>query len=121
MVSLIKRQTTCGNNSSCGNGGNSTGNGDGVNNNDTTGGGGSSNTDRNIALGVGLGVGIPGAIAAVWKIIKCLRDREYEVKAQPPNSSPNRSNGNTDRTSRPGIAELQRRNQEPVELGTFRR
>ncbi|KAN0101384.1 hypothetical protein V8E51_011894 [Hyaloscypha variabilis] len=76
MAGLIKRQIICGNNSQCGNGANSTGNGDGVGNNVTnvtSGGSGSSQTDRNIALGVGLGVGLPGAIVAMVTILKYFR------------------------------------------------
>ena len=73
MAGLFKRQVTCGNNSQCGNGANSTGNGDGVGNNVNTGCGGSSTTDRNIALGIGLGVGLPGAIVAMVTICTCFR------------------------------------------------
>jgi len=73
IAAPAKRQVTCGNNSQCGNGANSTGNGDGVGNNINSGGGGSSQTDRNIALGVGLGVGLPGAIVAMVTIFKCFR------------------------------------------------
>ena len=101
-------------------------------NNVTTGGGGSSTTDRNIALGVGLGVGLPGAIVAMVTIITYFRKKDHKAKEHSPKSSPNGSNRNDPNTSqpstsfRPGIAELhqdqsQRRNQEAVEVGAFRR
>lgn len=132
MATLIKRQTTCGNDSECGNGQNSIGNGNGLKNNVTTvNGGGSSTTDRNIALGVGLGVGLPGAIVAMAAIFNYLTKRWPKEKKNSPKHSPIGSNGNAGRASqpptsfRPRIPELgndhTRQPEEHFELGTFRR
>ena len=131
-ITPVRRQTTCGNNSQCGNGENSSGSGDGVGNNVTTGAGGSSTTDRNIALGVGLGVGLPGAIVAMATIIAYFRKKDRKAKEHSLKSSPNGSNRNDPSITqpstsfRPGFAERhqdqsQRRSQEIVEMGTFRR
>jgi hypothetical protein len=110
MTTLIKRQTTCGNNSECGNGQNSTGNDNGLNNNvDNS---GSSTTDRNIALGVGLGVGLPGAIVAMAAIINYFIKGGSKGKKKSSNHPPTGSNGNASRASqlptslRPEIQEL---------------
>jgi len=74
----LKRDTTCGNGSQCGNGNNSTGNGNGVDNTVNSG-DGSSTTDRNIALGVGLGMGLPTAIGSIYGFYRWVLKRSRRM------------------------------------------
>jgi hypothetical protein len=68
IAARLKRQTTCGNSSQCGNGNDNNGNGNGIGNTANSNSGGGLSTSDKIALGVG----IPAAVAALLAIIDSL-------------------------------------------------
>jgi len=129
IAARLKRQTTCGNGSQCGNGDNNNGSGNGINNNGSSG-DGISTSDR-IALGVGLGVGLPTAIGSIYGFYRWIlkrgkvKSKNMKNQSEHPTSRLQQNGGPQSQVQQPhrflGLGSDQSQWQTPVELETFRR